>query len=84
MFNFFTWIRFTEVFNVKKTFQVSAVDVYSILIPVDIGYCFAFVVPDKHFQSNQVVIAQWLEWRLATRVVPGSNPGKGKNLLISD
>ena len=32
----------------------------------------------------QVVIAQWLAWRLATRVVPGSNPGKGENLLISD
>ena len=28
---------------------------------------------------NEVVIAQWLEWRLATGEVPGSNPDKGKN-----
>ena len=36
--------------------------------------------------SKQVVIAQWLARRLATGggVVPGSNPGKGENLLISD
>ena len=30
------------------------------------------------------VIAQWLAWWLATKEVPGSNPGKGENLLISD
>ena len=35
-------------------------------------------------EGNQVVIAQWLAWRLATGEVPGSNPGKGENLLISD
>ena len=34
--------------------------------------------------KNQVVITQWLAWRLATREVPGSNPGKGENLSISD
>ena len=34
--------------------------------------------------TNQVVIAQWLAQRLATREVPGSNPGKGENLLISE
>ena len=33
---------------------------------------------------DQVVIAQWLARRLATRVVLGSNPSKGENLLISD
>ena len=32
----------------------------------------------------QVVIAQWLAQRLATGEVPGSNPGKRDNLLISD
>ena len=32
----------------------------------------------------QVVIAQWLAQQLPTRVVPGSNPAKGENLLISD
>ena len=32
----------------------------------------------------QVIIAQWLVRQLATGVVPGSNPGKGGNLLISD
>ena len=34
--------------------------------------------------NYQVVVAQWLARRLATGEVPGSNPGKGKNLLISD
>ena len=33
---------------------------------------------------HQVIIAQWLAWRLATGEVPGSNPGKGENLLISN
>ena len=33
---------------------------------------------------NQVIIAQWLAWQLATVEVPGSNPDKGDNLLISD
>ena len=32
----------------------------------------------------QVVIAQWLARWLATREVPGSNPSKRDNLLISD
>ena len=32
----------------------------------------------------QVVIAQWLARRLPTGEVPGSNPGKGEDLLISD
>ena len=32
----------------------------------------------------QVVIAQWLALRLVTREGPGSNPGKGENLIISD
>ena len=30
---------------------------------------------------DQVVIAQWLARRLATGEVPGSNPGKGDNLI---
>ena len=34
--------------------------------------------------KNQVVMARWLARRFATREVPGSNPGKGDNLLISD
>ena len=41
----------------------------------------------KNTSSNntyQVVIAQWLARRLATEEVPGSNPGKGENLLISE
>ena len=33
---------------------------------------------------NQVVIVQWLAWQLATGEVPGSNPSKGDNSLISD
>ena len=33
---------------------------------------------------DQVVIAQWLAWRPAMGEVPGSNPSKGDNLLISD
>ena len=32
----------------------------------------------------QVIIAQWLALGLATGEVPGSNLGKGENLLISD
>ena len=32
----------------------------------------------------EVVIAQWLALRLATGEVPGSNPGKGEKVLISD
>ena len=31
-----------------------------------------------------MVIAQWLAWPLAIKLVPGSNPGKGDNLLTSD
>ena len=43
----------------------------------------------EQFQMDQVVIAQWLAWQLASgggggREVPGSNPGKGDNLLNSD
>ena len=34
--------------------------------------------------SHQVVIGQWLAWRLTTSEVPGLNPGKGDNLSISD
>ena len=34
--------------------------------------------------KDQVVIAQWLAWRLAIGEVLGSNPGKGENLVISD
>ena len=31
----------------------------------------------KHnYKKNQVIIARWLAWRLATGKVPGSNPGK--------
>ena len=38
----------------------------------------------KRDKIYQVFIAQWLAQQLATGVVPGSNPGKGENLLISD
>ena len=38
----------------------------------------------KHYITNQVVMAQWLARRLAIGEVPGSNPGEGENLLISD
>ena len=34
--------------------------------------------------TNQIVIAQWFVRRLITGEVPGSNPSKGDNLLISD
>ena len=34
--------------------------------------------------KNQVIIAQLLAWWLATGEVPGSNPSKGENSLISD
>ena len=34
--------------------------------------------------SHQVVIGQWLAWRLTTSEVPGLNPGKGENLSITD
>ena len=30
---------------------------------------------------NQVIIAEWLAQGLATGEVPGSNPGKGDNLI---
>ena len=38
----------------------------------------------KFYPGDQVVIAQWLAWRLATVEIPGSNPGTTENLLISD
>ena len=31
---------------------------------------------------DQVIIAQWLAWQLATGEVPGLNPGKGDNDLF--
>ena len=34
--------------------------------------------------NNQVIIAQWLAWWLATGKVQDSNPGQGENFLISD
>ena len=37
---------------------------------------------DVNFCQHQVVIAQWLASRLATREVPGSNPGKGENFSV--
>ena len=43
-------------------------------------YLCAFFLHWKIFDfllKNQVVIAQWLAWQLATVVVPESNPGKG-------
>ena len=40
--------------------------------------------PRKTFDTKQFTTAQWLAWRLATSEVPGSNPGKGDNLKISD
>ena len=30
---------------------------------------------------DHVVIAQWLAWQLATSEVPGSNLGKGENII---
>ena len=42
------------------------------------------VMPLLKSHSNQVVIAKWLARRLATGEVPGSNLGKGENLLIAD
>ena len=38
---------------------------------------------DSEFNLN-IYIAQWLARQLATGEVPGSNPGKGENLLISE
>ena len=35
-------------------------------------------------EKYQVVIAQWLSQWLAAGDVPGSNPSKGNNLIISD
>ena len=35
-------------------------------------------------KASQDVIAQWLAQQLATREIPGLNPSKGDNLLISD
>ena len=46
-----------------------------------------YSIPSDNFKLvlfNQVVIAQWLAWRLATGDVLGLSPGKGENLLISD
>ena len=43
---------------------------------LDVYFVFKF--------CNQVFIAQWLAWRLATGELLGLNPGKGENLLISD
>ena len=47
-----------------------------------------FISMDLHLLviecNNQVIIAPWLAWRLATGEVTGSNPGKGENLLFSD
>ena len=42
---------------------------------------FSFLYPLLFYQ---VVIAQWLARWLANGEVPGSNPSKGKHLLISD
>ena len=38
---------------------------------------FSFIVA-----FHCVILAQWLAWPLATGEVPGSNPGKGDNLII--
>ena len=41
-------------------------------------------VSKKTKQKQTFVIAKWLARGLASGEVPGSNPGKGENLLISD
>ena len=41
-----------------------------------VGVFFAFAC-----LSDQVGIAQWLAWGLATGEVPGSNPGKGESIF---
>ena len=33
---------------------------------------------------HNLIEAHWLAWQLATEEVPGSNPSKGENLLISE
>ena len=38
-------------------------------------------IKTKGWINDQVVIAQWLVWPLAIGVVPGSNLGKGYNLI---
>ena len=40
---------------------------------------FCIQLENEQESTNQVIIAQWLARRLATREVRGSNPGKGKN-----
>ena len=45
---------------------------------------FIQIYSASNLLSYQVVIAQWLARPLASKEVHGSNPGKGKNLLISD
>ena len=35
-------------------------------------------------EKDQFIIAQWLAQRFAPGEVPGSNSGKGENLIISD
>ena len=48
------------------------------------GLCQNYQVKGEKFRGWQVVMAQWWARRLAIRVVPGSNPNKGENLLIFD
>ena len=45
---------------------------------------FSLFCMNNEKKKDQVIIAQWLAWQIATGEVPGSNPGKGENLLISD
>ena len=68
---------------IKKLFKIYLVELgalthtnqiwFNLLSPCEQGYL-----------GDQVVIAQWSARRLATEEVPGSNLGKGKNLLISN
>ena len=37
------------------------------------------ICSSSSLRLNQVIIAQWLAWGLATVEVPVSNPGKGEN-----
>ena len=65
-----------EIAKLKASVRAKGIEIEDLVIKIFLNY--------KTDRYNQVVIAQWLAWRPATGEVPGLNPGKGENLLISD
>ena len=72
-------IRYPEYLN--RSINIEDEKVFKYQYPTQNG---GPTLKKKYPTQNRVIIAQWLARLLTTAEVPGSDTGKGENLLISD